>query len=31
MLSVFCNSGYKVITKREDDTYLISYAFKDKV
>lgn len=31
MLSVFYNSGYKVTTTREDDTYLISYAFKDRV
>ncbi|MBN1309076.1 MAG: GNAT family N-acetyltransferase [Chitinispirillaceae bacterium] len=31
MLAVFYNSGYKVTTKREEDTYLISYAFKDRV
>ena len=31
MLSVFYNSGYKVTTTREDDTYLITYLFKDKV
>jgi acyl-CoA hydrolase/GNAT superfamily N-acetyltransferase len=30
MLAVFFNSGYKVTTAREDDTYLITYEFKDK-
>ncbi|MBN1575578.1 MAG: GNAT family N-acetyltransferase [Chitinispirillaceae bacterium] len=30
MLTVFYNSGYKVTTKKEEDTYLITYAFKDK-
>ena len=29
MLGVFYNSGYKVTTKREDDSFLISYDFKD--
>jgi RimJ/RimL family protein N-acetyltransferase len=31
MISVFYNSGYKVTTKKEDDTYLITYSFKDKI
>jgi GNAT superfamily N-acetyltransferase len=31
MLTVFYNSGFKVTTKREDDTYLITYDFKDRV
>ncbi|MBN1759289.1 MAG: GNAT family N-acetyltransferase [Chitinispirillaceae bacterium] len=31
MLSVFYNSGFKVTTTREDDTYLITYDFKDRV
>ena len=31
MLSVFYNSGFKVTTTKEDDTYLITYSFKDKV
>ncbi|KMQ52669.1 4-hydroxybutyrate coenzyme A transferase [Chitinispirillum alkaliphilum] len=30
MLSVFYNSGYEVKTKLENDTYQISYNFKDK-
>lgn len=28
MLSIFYNSGFKVTTKKEDDSYLISYNFK---
>ena len=28
MLGVFYNSGFKITTKREDDSYLISYNFK---
>jgi GNAT superfamily N-acetyltransferase len=31
MLSVFYNSGYKVTTRKEEDTYLIAYSFKDRV
>ena len=31
MLTVFYNSGFQVTTKKEDDTYLISYSFKDTV
>jgi acyl-CoA hydrolase/GNAT superfamily N-acetyltransferase len=30
MLSVFYNSGYRITTKREEDTYLISYEFREK-
>ncbi len=29
MMAIFYNSGYKVTTKREDDTFLITYDFKD--
>lgn len=29
MLQIFYNSGYKVFTKREDDTYTISFNFKE--
>jgi ribosomal protein S18 acetylase RimI-like enzyme len=28
MLAVFYNSGFEVSTKREDDTYLITYDFE---
>jgi acyl-CoA hydrolase/GNAT superfamily N-acetyltransferase len=30
MLAVFYNSGFKITTKREEDTYLISYDFREK-
>jgi acyl-CoA hydrolase/GNAT superfamily N-acetyltransferase len=30
MLAVFYNSGFKITTKREDDTYIISYEFREK-
>jgi acyl-CoA hydrolase/GNAT superfamily N-acetyltransferase len=30
MLSIFYNSGYKITTKLEEETYLISYEFKEK-
>jgi acyl-CoA hydrolase/GNAT superfamily N-acetyltransferase len=30
MLAVFYNSGYKISTKREEDTYIISYNFDGK-
>ncbi len=30
MLSVFYNSGFRISTKREEDTYLISYDFREK-
>jgi acyl-CoA hydrolase/GNAT superfamily N-acetyltransferase len=30
MLAVFYNSGYRISTKREEDTYLITYEFREK-
>ncbi len=30
MLSVFYNSGYKITTRREEDTYFIAFSFKEK-
>jgi GNAT superfamily N-acetyltransferase len=30
MLSVFYNSGFRITTKKEEDTYLISYEFREK-
>jgi acyl-CoA hydrolase/GNAT superfamily N-acetyltransferase len=30
MLAVFYNSGFKITTKREEDTYLITYEFREK-
>jgi hypothetical protein len=30
MLAVFYNSGFRITTKREEDTYLITYDFREK-
>jgi acyl-CoA hydrolase/GNAT superfamily N-acetyltransferase len=30
MLAVFYNSGFRITTKREEDTYLITYEFREK-